>query len=268
MTPPAMAGSMDSRFRMLGSRLPETTATTRLITKATAMTPPSIGSRNAKLAAKATRLAQSTPFRMATRNSRFSKYHRLARLMWPSTMPRITRVRVWVPAMPPMLATTGSSTASATTLAMVASKTLMTAAARKAVMRLTPSHTARRRADLSTGAKVSSSGSRPARASTASSASSAMTSTTSSMVMRPTSLPSPSSTGADTRSSSLKTAATSRSGMSTWMAVEFASITSRTVTLASEVRMRDNDRVPTNSLLLLTTMSASVCLGSSLRRRK
>ena len=88
------------------------------------------------------------------------------------------------------------------------------------------------------------------------------------MVMRPSSLRSWSSTGAETRSSLAKMAATSRSGMSTGMARESASMASRTVTLESDVSMRDSGRVPTYSLRLLTTISASVFFGNSLRRRR
>ena len=43
---------------------------------------------------------------------------------------------------------------------------------------------------------------------------------------------------------------------------------SRTVTLESDVSMRDSGRVPTYSLRLLTTISASVFFGKSLRRRR
>ena len=80
----------------------------------------------------------------------------------PRAMPRTRTVSVWVPAMPPMEATMGISTASATTFSMVPWNRLMTPAAMKAVIRLMPSHMARRGAVRNTGAKVSSSSSRPA----------------------------------------------------------------------------------------------------------
>ena len=55
-------------------------------------------------------------------------------------------ISVCLPAMPPMLATIGISTASATTFSIVASNRPTTFAARNAVARLMPSQTARRRA--------------------------------------------------------------------------------------------------------------------------
>ena len=64
--------------------------------------------------------------------------------------------------MPPMLATTGINTASATICWMVSSKRPMTQAARKAVSRLIPSQSARRRALRITGANMSSVSDRPA----------------------------------------------------------------------------------------------------------
>ena len=106
-------------------------------------------------------------------------------------------VRVWVPAIPPMLATTGIRIASATTCSMVSSKRPITHAAMRAVARLVPSHTSRRRAAAPMGPKRSSSSSRPAICMNDRSSSSRMTSTTSSTVMRPRSLPSPSTTGAE-----------------------------------------------------------------------
>ena len=80
---------------------------------------------------------------------------------WPSARPRMTSTRVWLPATPPMLATTGISTASATTRSRVSSNRPMAAAARKAVARLAPSHTARRRDAGSTASNRSSSSLRP-----------------------------------------------------------------------------------------------------------
>ncbi len=183
-------------------------------------------------------------------------------------MPRMTSVRVWVPAMPPMLATMGISTARATTFAMVSSKMLITAAAMNVVRRLTPSQRARLFTDFMMGAKVSSSRSRPALASTASSASSMMTSTTSSMVIRPIRRPSSSTTGAEIRSCSENSRATSVSGVSAGIDSASVSITSRTVTVGSEVIRLASDTMPTYSSLWFTTMSASVASGRSLRRRR
>ena len=49
-TPPAMAGSIFIAIRMLGRRLPEMAATSRLMIIAQAMTTPSVTSLNAKAA--------------------------------------------------------------------------------------------------------------------------------------------------------------------------------------------------------------------------
>src|SRR3990167_874913 len=146
----------------------------------------------------------------------------------PSAMPRITSVNVWVPAMPPMLATTGISTASATTFSSVCSNRPTTADARNAVARLMPSQTARRRVERSTGAKVSSYSSRPAMLISEWSAPSRITSTTSSTVIRPSSRPSLSTTGALTRSSRSKMEATSLADWSARIAVASVIIASRT----------------------------------------
>ena len=77
-------------------------------------------------------------------------------------MPRITRARVWLPAMPPMLATMGINTARATSFSMVASNRPMTAEARMAVSRLMPSQMVRRLEEAMTGANRSSSSFKPA----------------------------------------------------------------------------------------------------------
>ena len=58
----------------------------------------------------------------------------------PVASARTATVMVWVPALPPMEATIGISTASATMCSMVASNCLMTAEARMAVTRLINSH--------------------------------------------------------------------------------------------------------------------------------
>ena len=63
---------------------------------------------------------------------------------------RTVTVMVWVPALPPIEATMGISTASATICSMVASKSPMMTEARKAVIRLTTSQGARLRT-VSTG---------------------------------------------------------------------------------------------------------------------
>ena len=85
----------------------------------------------------------------------------------------------------------------------------MTQAALNAVIRLMPSQTARRRELTSTGAKMSASSSRPAICIRVRSESSRIRSATSSRVMRPITRLSSSTTGADSRSSSLKRWSTS-----------------------------------------------------------
>ena len=82
---------------------------------------------------------------------------KLAPLKWPSAWPRITSVNTWLPAMPPILATIGISTASATTCSMVLSNKPITAEAIKAVIKFMPNHNARRLLVFNAGAKVSSS---------------------------------------------------------------------------------------------------------------
>jgi hypothetical protein len=97
--------------------------------------------------------------------------------------------------------------------ASVPSNRPMTQAARKAVSRLMPSQTARRRLLASTGANMSVSSSRPAMPIIECSACSRMTSTTSSMVMRPSRWPRASTTGAEIRSWPSKRLATSWLGI-------------------------------------------------------
>ena len=63
---------------------------------------------------------------------------RLPRSIWPRAIPRITTVNVWLPATPPILATMGMSMASATTLSIESWNKLITAAAIKAVIKLSP----------------------------------------------------------------------------------------------------------------------------------
>ena len=112
---------------------------------------------------------------------------------------RTATVMVCVAAFPPIDATMGMSTASATISWMVASNMPMMSEATTAVPRLMSSHTKRERA-VSRTESDSSSSPTPARRRMSSSASSRMTSTTSSMVSTPTSRPLASTTGADRRS--------------------------------------------------------------------
>ena len=141
-----------------------------------------------------------------------------AALKPPGTTPPGPAVRVWLPAMPPMLATTGISTASATSSRIVPSKRPITHAATNAVARFAASHSARRRDAANTGANRSSSSSRPAMLINERSPSSRMTSTTSSTVIRPSNTPSPSTTGAVSRLRCSNSRATSASSISTAVA--------------------------------------------------
>ena len=105
---------------------------------------------------------------------------------------------VCVPALPPMDATIGMSTASATICSMVASNRLITQEARIAVPRLTNSQMKRCLVVCQTGSDTDSPATPPIRR-MSSDASSWMTSTTSSAVMTPSSLWSGSTTGAEVR---------------------------------------------------------------------
>ena len=107
-----------------------------------------------------------------------------------------------------------------------------------------PSHTARRFAVFKTGAKVSSSSSKPAIRMREWSASSLMTSTTSSMVMRPTKRPSWLMTGAETQSLRSNKLATSVSSKSAGMASRSVSITSDMRVLGSLTNKRVRGNKP------------------------
>ena len=230
---------------MSGISTPARAAISRLSTIAAPMISASRRSSNQAAVTAPTTTAHSSPLSSATASSLAMSQRTLALPSWPSAMLRTTSVSVWLPAMPPMLATMGISTASATTFSSVSWNRPTTQEARKAVARLTPSHTARRRAAGSTGAKVSSSSDRPVRLMRECSDSSRMTSTTSSMVMRPRRRPSASTTGADTRSRSSKRLATSVAGMSAGMGSSSRSMTSATVSSGGRVRMAVSGSAPT-----------------------
>ena len=70
-------------------------------------------------------------------------------------------VSVWLPAMPPMLAMTGSRTASNATRSTAGLNQATTPAATSAVTRFSPSQSVRRPVLTATGANMSSSSSRP-----------------------------------------------------------------------------------------------------------
>ena len=103
-----------------------------------------------------------TPLPRPTSASFTSALRELTKVSSPSAMPRTITVSVCVPALPPMPATTGMNTASAVAWLMVASNSLTTAAARKAVARLTYSHGRRFRSELTGGENTLSSDDTPA----------------------------------------------------------------------------------------------------------
>ena len=232
------------------------------------ITPPIGHSPNQATASSATTTAHSSPFNKAMPISLASSARALLPSTWPSAMPRITSVRVWLPAMPPMLATMGISTASATTRSSVVWNRPITHAARKAVTRLMPSHTARRRELVRIGANMSASSSRPAMCIIARSELSRIWSTTSSTVIRPSNRRSASTTGAESRSRSWNRWATSSADASTWMAGNSLSITSATLRFWAEVTSLLSRSTPWNTPLRSTTISLSVCTGSVLSSRR
>ena len=139
--------------------------------------------------------ANRMPLSTATLSSRRTKLAAASRSIWRRASARTATVTVCVPALPPIEATIGISTASATRRSMVASNNPITAEATIAVTRLISSQELR-------PCNVSSSDERrfasptPASAIRSSSASSSMTSITSSMVIIPIRRPCSSTTGA------------------------------------------------------------------------
>jgi hypothetical protein len=123
----------------------------------------------------------------------------LARLSSRVARARTVTVMVCVPALPPIEATIGISTARATIFSKASSNRLMTVDARTAVTILANSQGKRLRAVSSTSSDNSSSEWTPPRAFKSSSASSSMTSTTSSIMMTPTKRLLSSTTAAETR---------------------------------------------------------------------
>ena len=115
-------------------------------------------------------------------------------------MPRVITVTAWIPPLPPMPATTGMKTASATTCSSARSNRPTTQAARKQVARFASIQGSRRRTESSAGEKTRSSSERPASRYMSSVASSWITSITSSTVITPSMRPSASVTGIASRS--------------------------------------------------------------------
>ena len=109
-----MAGSAPKRSSTMGIRAPNSPATTRLITIAVAITTPSSGSPNQSQAMIPIRTAKDTPFNSPTSSSLVMKRRMLRPARSFIAMARTATVRVWVPALPPIEATIGMSTARAT----------------------------------------------------------------------------------------------------------------------------------------------------------
>ena len=181
---------------------------------------------------------------MPTRNSLRNNQRWFLSFNWSRAIERMTSVNVWLPAIPPMLATIGINTAKATSFSMVVSNSPITHAAKNAVNRLIPSHTERRWILFLTGANVSSSSLKPAILSKECSASSRITSTTSSMVMRPSRWLSLSTTGAEIRSCFSKRWATSWSDILAGIGSTWCDIASRTVSERLRLTTCDKRSVP------------------------
>ncbi len=157
-----MAGSTPNLRNMSGITTPEDAAKNRLIIRAAAMTIPIEISLNQNVAIAATTKAHKVPFNRLTITSLLKIHRLLLRVTWPSAIPRMTSVMVWLPAMPPMLATTFIKIATVTTFSSVVSKLLTTQDAIKAVIKLIPSQMARRLLLGKIGANRSSSSFKPA----------------------------------------------------------------------------------------------------------
>ena len=160
------------------------------------------------------------------------------------------------------------STAMAAIWSRVASNIFDTEAAASAANTFAPSQTLRRRADFTTGAKVSSSSSIPAILIIECSASSRITSTTSSMVIRPTRCWFSSTTGADTQLRRSNRLAMSEALVSTAIASSASSITSETRVSGCVVISVVRERLPIKRSSSSITYRASVASGSSPRMRK
>ena len=144
---------------------------------------------------------------------------------------------------------------------IVPSNILLTEEASSAANKLIVSQSERRRVLFSTGPKVSSSSSIPAIPIMECSASSRITSTTSSIVIRPSSLPSPSTTGADTQSLRSNFCATSLSDMLTGILWISGSMMLRIVVLGAQVSRSASLTPPSTLSCLSTTYKVSVVSG-------
>ena len=173
--------------------------------------------------------ANSTPLASPTAPSLPTRRIALAGVTSLVASARTVTVSVWVPALPPIEATIGMSTASATICSMVASNCQMTVEATIAVPRLTRSQAKRRRVVFHAGSCRSVSLTPPRRM-MSSSASSSITPTTSSTVTTPISRPESSTTGAETSPYWWKRYATSSWSISAGIVLRSGSMISLTST--------------------------------------
>ena len=103
----------------------------------------------------------STPFITPMASSLRSRKRTLPRFSCESARPRITSATVWLPVLPPMVATIGINAASAASWAIEPSNAPTTREAMNAVSRFSPSQVQRLRPLCQIGANRSSSSLRP-----------------------------------------------------------------------------------------------------------
>ena len=174
-TAEALAGSTFRRSRTIGTKVPEMPATIRLTSMATPITTPSIKSWNHRAEKAKAIAANPIPLNMPTNASRVMNCTALRARKSFIAKARTATARVCVPAFPPMDATMGISTASATTSWIVPWNREITIEARTAVARLTVSQINRLRAVCSEERLMSDSLPRPTSRIKSSSASSSIT---------------------------------------------------------------------------------------------
>ena len=160
------------------------------------MTKPRVAEENHNRHTTPITSAKIAPFTAPTRTSRRITRQTLEPVRSFVAIARTATVRLWVPAFPPIEATIGIKTASATKSLITPSNWAITRLARTAVTRFTASHGKRRLVVLITRS-VRLPSPTPARRRMSSSCSSSKTTMASSMVITPTSRPSSSTTGAE-----------------------------------------------------------------------
>ena len=116
--------------------MPANPAITILISMASAITPPSTGLAKTSPVPRPTRTAIVPPLSRAMRNSRPMIRRVFERVSSFIASARTETAIVWVPALPPIEATIGISTASATICSIAAPKIEITKLATSAVARL------------------------------------------------------------------------------------------------------------------------------------